>query len=96
MASVSRNINKRVAGMRGVHAAVMDLAHDIGGEAEVLLSEHFHSGDARIEVNRAGRYDAVVELVDEAALSIEFGRGPNENGQGAMEGLHILGKAANL
>ncbi|MCU1675338.1 MAG: RoPhRER2 [Frankiales bacterium] len=95
MASVRRDINRTVAKMPGVFEAVLAEAHGIAGEAQALLAEHFRTGEAHIEVTKR-RPDVLVELVDPAALSIEYGRGPEENGQGAMEGLHILGRAANL
>ena len=36
------------------------------------------------------------ERGQKAAMSIEFGRGPNDDGKGAMEGLAILRRAVRM
>lgn len=66
------------------------------GPARSELAAHRHEGHSFIEVEH-GDIDWHLVLNDErglrAAMSIEFGRGPDENGKGASDGLFILHKA---
>lgn len=92
-----QKITKFIA--REARPAVESAVLEIGTRAEGLLAEHHHSGDAYIDVGM-GRIDGYVILNDErgqlAAMSIEYGRQPNEHGRGGMAGLFILHRAAHL
>ncbi|SRR6266498_3687056 len=98
MAEVRRDADEIVARLPGVRAAVRAAAREIGARARANLAQHRHSGDAEIEVTY-GRADAHVSLVDEAALSIEYGHF-TDNGELDAEvtyvpGLRVLRDAAN-
>jgi uncharacterized protein DUF5403 len=97
MAMTNALLGRRVARLPTVKAAVRDRANRVAAAARSNLAAHRAEGVARIEVSR-GRTDAVVSLVDVAALSIEFGRHAytNDNGQtvGPMQGLYIMTRAA--
>ena len=62
-------------------------------QARAELAQHRHEGHAQIEVEK-GDIDRYLILSDErglrAAMSIEYGRGPDDDGKGAMDGLYIL------
>lgn len=103
MASVQRVVEGRpiqewLAGTNDVQDALSREAAAATARAEGLLAEHHDSGDATIERSH-GDIDEYVILSDErgqsAAMSIEFGRGPDEHGKGAMQGLFILHKATH-
>lgn len=73
--------------------AVRQTAEEIAGRARANLARHRRTGAARIEVAR-GRTDTQVSLVDDAALSIEYGHiAPDGT---VVPGLRILGDAADL
>lgn len=93
MAVVDRNIANIVAHMPGVRDAVRDTAEDVAGRARATLAQHRHSGDASIEVTR-GRTDAHVTLVDDAALSIEYGHFTPDGTP--VPGLRVLRDAADM
>ena len=99
MAEVDRNVNAIVAHLPSVRAAVRAAAREIGARAEGNLAQHRHSGDAEIEVTY-GRTDGHVSLVDEAAMSIEFGHFTDNGETDAtvtyVPGLRILRDAADL
>lgn len=65
-------MNYVVSGINEVKDAVDSEARKIGRRAEARLSSHRETGNAHIDVNTRGK-DALVSLVDRAALSIEFG-----------------------
>lgn len=105
-------VDRYVAGLKfeefiahedGVQRALAKHTDKVAARARVLLAEHHHDGDAEIDT-QTGDIDHYVVLSDErgqhAALSIEFGREAYEREDGtevgAMEGLHILGRAAKL
>lgn len=94
-----RKIEKVIALHKDVQDGLDRHALRMGGTAEALLAGHRHEGHARIEVDE-GDVDRYVVLSDErgqkAAMSIEFGRRPDEDGNGGMEGLRILHRAAGL
>ena len=94
-----RGVNAYIAHLEGVVGAVYAEGGNIKGKAESLLASHRDTGAAHIELDRDD-IDTLVSLVDEAALSIEYGReaGTDRTGRpkGAMAGLHILGRAAGL
>jgi hypothetical protein len=104
-------LEKFLATMPGVQAALDEARFEIAARAEELLLQHRLEGHARIDVVD-GEVDKYVVLDDErgkaAALSIEYGRAASvevrtrEDGTtylatvGAMDGLFILARAANL
>jgi hypothetical protein len=94
-----KKLEKLIALTREAQDGLEDETRKIAMEAEARLAAHYHSGDARIEVE-SGDVDRYVVLSDErgqkAAMSIEYGRQPDDEGKGGMEGLFILHKAAGL
>ncbi|MFI6275941.1 DUF5403 family protein [Streptomyces sp. NPDC050988] len=104
-------LEKYIALLPGVQVALDEVRFEIAARAEELLLQHRLEGHARIDVVD-GAVDKYVVLDDErgkaAALSIEYGRAADvvvrtdKNGrtylamQGAMDGLFILARAANL
>jgi hypothetical protein len=65
-------------------------------QASSMLAEHRHDGHAFIEVEKAD-VDRHLILNDQrglaAAMSIEYGRSADEDGNGGMDGLFILHQA---
>lgn len=92
-------IQKFMAKHETVQAELAERAFEIGVRAEADLATHHHDGHAHIDIEH-GKVDWYIILNDErgqkAAMSIEYGRQPDENGNGGMEGLMILHKAAHL
>ncbi|WP_371671229.1 DUF5403 family protein [Streptomyces sp. NBC_00289] len=104
-------LEKYIALLPGVQAALEEVQFDVAARAEALLLAHRLEGHSSIDVER-GDVDRYVILDDErgkkAALSIEFGRAadvvvkkdkdgqPHLVMQSASEGLFILARAANL
>jgi hypothetical protein len=88
-----KQMNKKISHLRGVRDAVHDHAKEIGRIAEGRLAPHRKTGSARIEVSR-GTVDSFVSLVDEAALSIEFGHYLGSESRGLdrhfVRGLHLF------
>lgn len=84
-----------VAHLPAVRLALRAEADVVYADAVAIFAEHNRPGGHQLKrVN--GRLDAFVVLEGPAPLSVEFGRGPDHLGNDAMEGLHILGRAANL
>jgi hypothetical protein len=94
-----KTINKIVSHLPGVKAAVADAALEIGVKAEANLALHRDTGAASIEVEQ-GRVDSYVYLVDDAAMSIEFGHwvgGKYKTDKPRhVEGLYIISRAAGI
>jgi hypothetical protein len=104
-------LEKYLATMPGVQAALDEARFEIAARAEALLLQHRQEGHASIDVVD-GDVDKYVVLDDErgkkAALSIEYGRAESivvrKNKDGttyldvlpASDGLFILARAANL
>lgn len=88
-----KQMNKTISRLPGVKASVRAVADEIGVIANARLLPHRKTGAAHIEV-KSGRVDSWVSLVDEAALSIEFGHylGREELGTGRkfIQGLHLF------
>lgn len=93
---VRDDVDSIAAHMTGVKAEVVTEGKRREALARARLAQHRHSGAAQVTGHREDT-DYVVELADEAALSIEYGREgfTREDGVsvGPMEGLHILGRA---
>jgi hypothetical protein len=72
------------------------IAFEARVRAEAELARHHHDGHAFIETAK-GDIDRYIILNDTngqgAAMSIEYGRQPDADGKGGMEGLAILHKA---
>lgn len=95
-----RDLNTIIAGL--CRGAVREKATELAEQAEVKLASHRKTGEAHIEVTH-GRVDSYVDLVSDAALSIEYGHGEYDQKRrrpggseytihvGASEGLHVLG-----
>lgn len=106
MAEVYKNVGgRKLTKIIALHADVQDALEretiGIALKAEADLAGHRDAGHARIETDHdSGKVDHYVVLSDErgqkAAMSIEYGRKPDEEGRGGMEGLFILHKAAGL
>lgn len=99
MVHIIPNIESVIARNAGVQKAVLEEGKAIQGRAKADLAAHRAEGDARIEINHS-RPDVWVSLVDEAALSIEYGRSEYTRDDGVtvggMEGLYIITKAGGL
>jgi hypothetical protein len=96
MASVRLDLESRVAHMRGVKKRVHDHGRQVQAVARVRLAEHRAEGVSRVE-GQAQDTDYIVSLIDDAALSIEFGREGFTRADGVyvgpMAGLRILGRS---
>ncbi|EFV12945.1 DUF5403 family protein [Segniliparus rugosus] len=92
-------INKVVSHVEGVHHELGDVARRIKGNAEARLAIHRQTGSARVTLTE-GETDWLVNLEDNAALSIEFGhvvKGKYETDPPKFApGLYILTGAAGL
>lgn len=88
--------NRKIARLPGVRSSVRAHAQRIASKAEARLSHHHQTGAAHIEID-SGTVDSTVSLVDDAALSIEFG---HYNIWSDLEtrtaGLYIITGAAGL
>lgn len=88
-----RQMNKKISHLPGVKGAVYEHGKEIAMIAELRLAPHRKTGAAHIEVSR-GTVDTVVSLVDEAALSIEFGHYLGSRAHGLnrkfIRGLHLF------
>lgn len=88
-----KKMNKTISHEKGVVGAVRGAAQELGGIVSGRLAPHRKTGHAHIEVTH-GKVDAYVSLVDEAALSIEFGHymGREELGtkRRFIPGLHLF------
>lgn len=82
-----------------VKAAIENKTAEVGAKAEIRLGMHHDSGDASIDVDM-GDVDGFVSLVDDAAMSIEFGhmvKGKYERAKPKyVPGLYIISGAAGL
>ena len=85
------NCDEIVAHLPGVIGAVYDEAKERGRMAEAILRAHYVEGASEIEVTR-GVTDSWVSLVDDAAVSIEFGRS-GARGRGASQGVFAVNGA---
>lgn len=88
-----KQMNKKISHLPGVRGAVYEHAQEIGRIADGRLAPHRKTGAAHIEVSR-GTVDAFASLVDEAALSIEFGHYLGSQARGLdrqfVRGLHLF------
>lgn len=98
-------INRLVSGLPEVQQAVHDAAKSIERKASDILAAHRDEGHAKIELSRVpGRYrkrDYQVSLVDDAAVSIEYGHWYDSGDIDDpvikyVPGLYIIHRAAGL
>lgn len=93
-------MNHVVSHLEGVHSEVGDAARRVEKNAERRLAMHHDTGAAHI-TRTEGDVDWFVNLVDDAALSIEFGhwvKGKYEDKERPqyVPGLYILSTGAGL
>jgi hypothetical protein len=93
MAQVDMGVDKLIAHMPGVIAAVRVKAAEVGLKSEGLFASHDRPGGHHIEVTH-DKVDSFVSLVGPAPLSVEFGHAAADGSH--VEGLHILSRAAEL
>ncbi len=88
-----KKMNRTVSHLKGVRKAVRNEGEDIATIANARLAPHRRTGAAHIEVEQSD-VDTVVSLVDEAALSIEFGHYMGSSSLGTsrtfIPGLHLF------
>lgn len=86
-------MNHTVSHLRGVRNEVRGEGRQIEAVAQSRLVPHRNTGRAKIEMEMEDT-DAIVSLVDEAALSIEFGHYLGNSSQGTdrqfVRGLHLF------
>lgn len=92
-----RQINKILAVDGKVKDAVKDHAESAGERARAILAAHFRTGASKIEVhqlkkNKYGHIDWLVSLVDDAAMSIEFGH--MSSGGNYVPGIYAITRGA--
>lgn len=88
-----KKMNKTISHLPGVKASVRAEAKVIADIAAARLAPHRRTGAAHIDVSH-GTVDSYVSLVDEAALSIEFGHYMGSQALGLsrpfVRGLHLF------
>jgi hypothetical protein len=94
MASVRNGLDRRVARLPAVRAAVRDVAADVLAAARTRAEAHRHTGTfaASLRLVR-GRTDTVVESTDPDAVAKEYGHTDPRTGR-SVPGIHALGGAA--
>lgn len=95
MAFVDPRTDEIVAHLDGVIAAVAAEAAWRGARAEAILRAHFRTGASSIEVTH-GAVDSWVSLVDDAAVSIEFGRTGATGKRGRSQGVFPVWEAFGI
>lgn len=104
--AAGRAVDEIIANCAPVQDALSRVARARGARAEAILSESRDTGASRITVESGlsdvnyGHIDRFVVLDDtagqDAAMSIEFGRKPGENGKGGMKPVAPLRRAFDL
>lgn len=95
MAYIRPDCNSIVAHLFGVKDAVFVEGMEVKARADGLFAKHNRPGGHEISIE-AENPDTLIHLEGRAPLSVEYGRAPDAEGKGRMEGLHILGRAAGL
>jgi hypothetical protein len=90
MATVNPRLPELLAHDPETVAAVRQIRDDWADRARGKLAAHRDVGAAKIETSD-GTVNAYVDLVDEAAESIEFGHWTTGDEPTWVEGLHIIG-----
>lgn len=87
---IDPRINTSVAMLPGVQAELAALAGSLELQARAHLLQHRDRGDSRIERTRSGqKKDWWISLVDEHAMSIEYGH--HTRSGTFVQGLGIIG-----
>lgn len=89
------SVNKMIAGLPGVQAAVLAAAHEVRDVAKELAVGHGNL-PAHISLDRPNEYDVDVVLDHHNALSIEVGHMDMVFHSGFVPGLHVMRDAARL
>lgn len=93
MASVRKDLNRRMARQKGVKAAVRLVADEILAAAQSRAQAHRSTGSlARSLRVETGRTDARVIADDPLAVSKEYGHTDYDTGR-PVRGAHVLGGA---
>jgi hypothetical protein len=93
MASIRRDLNRRMARQKGVKAAVRAVAEQILDAAISRAEQHRSSGAfARSLHIETGRTDALVVADDPLAIAKEYGHVDPDTGR-PVPGIHALGGA---
>lgn len=95
MAVVYPGTDSVIAHEEGVKGAVLAETTIVKAAADALFAKHNNPGGHEIEQS-FGVTDGLVTMTGPAPVNVEWGRPPNAEGKGRMEGLHILGRAAGL
>ncbi|GGU45917.1 DUF5403 family protein [Lentzea flava] len=98
MAEIYYDIADTIAHLPGVRQAVKTAAETIAAKAKADLASHRKTGKAEIEVEHRDT-DSSVSLVDEAAVSIEYGHFVDLSEADEVvfaKGLYIIHRAAGL
>lgn len=102
MAFLRPDIASAIAHMPAVIAEVQQEGHSVQAKAEAAFAAHNRPGGHEV-VGEKQDTDYLVSLEGPAPVSVEYGHGAyttERNGKtievGASQGLHILGKAADL
>lgn len=94
-----KKLEKVIAITEETQLALSEHAANAARRARADLTRHRYEGHSEILVEK-GRVDRYVILSDERglwhAMSIEYGRRPDEDGKGGMEGLFILHNAFHI
>lgn len=98
MAEVVPNLDRRIAGLTGVQAAVKAVTEQVASVARADLEQHRQSGEHQIVVERPNHLDYDIVLTGPAAVTVEYGRDgytrPDGTNVGPMDGLGIMRHAA--
>lgn len=89
-------MNRIVSHLPGVHDELGDTARRVQRSAKRRLVAHKQTGKADVTLTE-GDVDWLVNLEDQAALSIEFGHYTRtKDGYVYVQGLYVLSRAAGL
>lgn len=90
----TKEIYEMLVGLPVVRRGVLRVAEAIKAEAQSRLAMHRDTGAARVILNPDGKSGVYVELIDKAAVSIEFGA-KNKRAGRFVPGLYIIHGAAD-
>lgn len=88
-----KEINKILYSLPVVRQEVRGVAEEIKREAQQRLAMHRDRGHAKVVIEQAEKAAFYVEMIDEAAVSIEFGA-TNVRAGRFVPGLYIIHSAA--
>lgn len=74
----SRSLNRKIVRDDAVKRGMQGIVEARTRKAQAILAAHYNEGESRIEHTLGSKkVDHYITLVDDAALSIEFGRRPS-------------------